>query len=181
MLCQIPEQMKRLIFLFSFLTLVAACQKESNKDLNSQRIYFEHYAINYAWGLSYVHWIIDNEGNVLTNRKKEVVIWNNNEEMNEGIIKFDSVIYKIDKNELEQYVSLIEAASKGQIDSSEQHRADFGKTVYNCYYYDKQGSAYRAILLSEMSDMIDKSNLDNNAIKIDNWLKCIHGKIYSKI
>jgi hypothetical protein len=173
--------MKKLIFLFSFLVQLAACQKASDKDQNSQRVYFEHYAINYAWGLSYVHWIIDNEGNVLTNRKKEVVIWINKKEMNEGIIKFDSVIYKIDKTELQQYVSMIEAASKGQIDSSEQHRADFGKTVFNCYYYDKQGSGYRTIILSEMSDNMDKSNLNNSAVKIDNWLKSIHAKIYSKI
>jgi len=44
---------------------LAACEKENNEAFYNQKIYFEHCYINSAWGLHYIHWIIDNEGNVL--------------------------------------------------------------------------------------------------------------------
>ena len=166
----------------SLLIILAliSCKKKDIPQPPTQKIYFEHYVINYAWGLSYTHWIIDDMGNVRVNCKKDSIVWINSSQLNNSLNYFDSTIYKVDKSELTQYVNLIESASKGKIDSTVQHRADFGSSVYNCYWYNKSQNLYSAVTLSEMSDNIDLSNTDNNAILIDTWLKGLNSKIYSK-
>ena len=60
----------RLTVVIFFIGLVA-CEKEINETFYNQKIFFEHYSINYAWGLHYLHWIIDNEGNVRINSKAD--------------------------------------------------------------------------------------------------------------
>jgi hypothetical protein len=171
--------MKTILILISSSLLFLSCEKKAN--LEQHRVYFEHYAINYAWGYSYVHWVIDDEGNVRTLRMKESEVQLNNDNINSATTVFDSIIYKIDKNELEQYTALILSASKGEIDSTVQRRADFGTLVFNCYWYKEMTSTYSTILLSQMSDNLDKINVDSNAVKIVNWLKGIHSKIYSSL
>ena len=166
---------KRIFILLICAFLLISCEKDSNDD---HKVYFEHYAINYAWGFSYVHWIIDNEGNVLTNRKNDSFI-SFSDNLSYAKILFDSVIYKIDKQELEQYVALIEPASKGELDSIPRSRADFGGTVFNCFLYNNINNSYKTILLSQMSDVMDIINTDSSAKKIDKWLIDIHQKIYS--
>lgn len=163
--------------MISSALLLIACEKKGNEE--QHRIYFEHYAINYAWGFSYVHWVIDDEGNVRTNHKKESDVILNSNNINSATIVFDSIIYKIDKNELDHHTSLILFAAKGQIDSTIQTRADFGNTVFNCFWYKEKTNIYATIILSQMSDKLDKINVDSNAVKIDKWLKEIHSKIYS--
>jgi hypothetical protein len=169
--------MKALIILISSALLLLSCEKKGNEE--QHRVYFEHYAMNYAWGFSYVHWVIDDEGKVLTNRKKISDIVLNSNNINSATIVFDSILYKIDRNELEQYIALILPAANGEIVSTVQARADFGNTVFNCFWYKEMTSTYATILLSQMSDNLDKINVDSNAVKIDKWLKEIHSKIYS--
>ena len=168
--------MRNISILIISSILFIACEKEAN---NENRIYFEHFYINYAWGFSYVHWIIDDEGNVLTNRNNDSYIDINSIGLNNAKILFDSIIYKVNKQELEQYIGLIESASKGKLDSIDQYRADFGGSVFNCFSYDNSNNSYTKILLSYMSDTMDIFNTDSSAIKIDNWLKSIHIKIFS--
>jgi hypothetical protein len=168
--------MRNISILIIFLFLVIACEKNTR---NENRIYFEHYAINYAWAFSYVHWIIDDEGNVLTNRNNDSYIDINSIGLNNAKILFDSIIYKVNKQELEQYIALIEPATTGVLDSIPQYRRDFGGTVFNCFSYDNSNNIYTKILLSYMSDTMDIFNTDSSAIKIDNWLKSIHIKIFS--
>ncbi len=145
-----------------------------------QKIYFEHYVINYAWGLNYLHWVIDNEGKVRINHKRDSIIWINEKELNTYITKFDSVVYQVDKNELNKYVALIESAATGRIDSIQMHRADFGSTGYNCFWYNKTTKSYSSILLSMMSDPMDKTNMNTHAAEIDNWLKQVQTKAFYK-
>lgn len=167
-------------FIIKAITVVAtligllACEKENCTRFKDQDIYFEHYAINYAWGLSYVHWVIDGEGNVRINCKADSIIWINENEINESIFSFDSVIYKVDLKELRYYINFIPSASKGKIRCDDRDRADFGGIVYNAFYLDN------IVLLSSMSDIEDCSNKNYDAIKIDNWLKKIHYEIYLK-
>lgn len=123
--------------------------------------------------------MIDDEGNVRTNHKKDSGVLINTSDPNKEIVLFDSIIYHIDKLELGKYIALIELASKGRIDSVIQSRADFGSTGFNCFLYNEKKNSYTSILLSLMSDNLDKINVDSNAIKIDNWLKDIHIRIYS--
>jgi hypothetical protein len=171
---------KTACFISIFLTGIIACT-EDEKFQPNQQIYFEHYEINYAWGLNYVHWIIDDKGNVRLNKKKDSLVWINYNELNNSIRYFDSVVYKIDEPEFRKYVSLIEAASKGKIDSIHVIRADFGTTVYNCFWYNISGSQNKRIVISRMSDLGDEKNLDSKAIEIDSWLKNINSIIYSGI
>jgi hypothetical protein len=171
--------MKTILILILSSLLLLSCEKKASEE--QHRVYFEHYAINYAWGFSYVHWVIDDEGNVRTLHKKDSDIQLNSNNINSATTVFDSIIYKIDKNELEQYVALILPAAKGVIDSTAQSRADFGTLVFNCFWYKEMTPTYSTILLSQMSDNLDKINVDSNAVKIVNWLKGIHSKIYSNL
>ncbi len=163
----------KLAVVIFFIGLVA-CEKENNEILYNQKIFFEHFSINYAWGLHYVHWIIDNEGNVRINSKADSLIWINENNLDDIVNSFDSVIYNVGIDELYQYIDFISLAANGKIVCEDQHRADFGGTVFNCFYCGK------IILLSSMSDIEDCSNKNRKAIKIDDWLKNIYHKIYSK-
>ena len=115
--------MKTILILISACLLLLACEKKGSED--QHRIYFEHYAINYAWGYSYVHWVIDDEGNVRTLHKKDSDVQLNSDNINSATSVFDSIIYKIDRNELDQYVALILPAAKGEIDSTVQIKSRF--------------------------------------------------------
>ena len=167
--------------LYVFILFVFfACKKKDNPETPAQKIYFEHYVINYAWGLNYIHWIIDDLGNVKINRKKDSIIWIKSSNLNNGLNNFDSIIYKVDKNELTANIKLIEAASKGKVDSIVQHRADFGSTAYNCYWYDKSKNTFRTVILSNLTDTFDQLNTDSSAILINIWLNGLNSKINSK-
>jgi hypothetical protein len=171
--------MKTILILISATLLLLSCEKKENRE--QRKIYFEHYALNYAWGNSHVHWVIDDEGNVRTLHKKDSDVQLNGANLFSATTVFDSIIYKIDKTELEQYVALILPAAAGEIDSTQQMRADFGTSVFNCFWYKETTSIYSTILLSQMSDNLDKINVDSNADKIVIWLKAIHSKIYSHL
>lgn len=153
----------------------SSCEKSDLNDIGSQEIYFEYYTINNAWGLHYKHWIIDKDGKVLKHRNEDSIIWINTETIDEDVAKFDSIVYTIPKTELDYYVSLIPYANKGRISETTQGRADFGLSAYNCFY--KRNNNYKKITLSEMSDMLDKTNLSSSALKIDTWLKNINSKL----
>ena len=165
-----------LYFLICFF-LIISCEKENISEFKEQKIFFEHYAINYAWGLSYLQWIIDYEGNVRKNKERDSIIWIDPENLNSYLEMFDTIIYNIDKTELDYYIQLIPNASKGEILEIEQNRADFGGTVY--YSFKPKGHTYEIVILSEMSDIMDKTNLDSSAMKIDKWLKDIQKHINS--
>lgn len=167
--------MKHILLFVALCILVCSCEKQ---DERTPEIYFEHYYINYAWGTNYQHWIINDEGTVLTFRKNAVPS-KNNPDMNSIAIPFDSVIYNIDKSELANYTSLIKQASEGRLDSIVMHRADFGTTGFYCYVNggDKENSR---IVLSVMSDPLDIINQDASAVKIDNWLKDINMRIINQ-
>lgn len=169
--------------LFAIVLIITICVSCENENISYQRqeIYFEHYAINLAWGLSYSHWIIDDEGNVRVNKIQDSIIWINPENMNDYVERFDSVILQVDNDQLDYYIELISSATAGKIIEEPQERRDFGATVFNCYSYDKSLDAYEIVLLSEMSDLIDKVNTDSSAIEIDQWLKELHKEIYSEL
>jgi len=156
------------------ITVLVACEKDDRVKLDDQNLYFEYVAINYAWGFQYLHWVIDREGNVLVNPNADSIIQINENDIKNGIACFDSVLYKVDRKVLDYYINLIPSASKGKIKCEDQNRADFGGISFSAFYRDK------IILISSESDLEDCTNKNLEAIKIDNWLKKIHYKIYSK-
>lgn len=174
--------MKSLILCILMSVLVLfSCSEENEQlhvvDLSKQQILFEYYRINYAWGLSYNHWIIDNNGNIRINKKADSLIWIDQTRLNDYKNQFDSVIYEIDKAQLDKYIELIPSASTGQVFTEDGNKADFGSTGYNCFFYD--GNQFKTIVLSEASDLIDKKNLSPSAIKINQWLWSLNKEVYS--
>lgn len=164
---------KSFIILILLLELTG-CEKEDRVKLDDQYLYFEYIAINYAWGFQYLHWIIDRNGNVMVNTKNDSIIQLTENDIKYGNTSFDSVIYKVDRKELERYINLIPCASRGKIKCEDRHRADFGGISFSAFYRGK------TILLSSMSDNEDCTNKNNDAEKIDNWLKELHNKIFLK-
>jgi hypothetical protein len=168
--------MKRLkgIIAFIALTILMSCEIEDRTKFEDQKLYFEFFAINYAWGFQYLHWVIDNNGNVLLNTSTDSIIVINSHDIKYGNANFDSMIYKVDQKELDHYINLIPYASWGKIKCEERNRADFGGNEYNAFYHD------RVILLSSTSDIEDCLNKNYNAIMIDCWLKELQIKIFSQ-
>jgi hypothetical protein len=164
----------RAIAVIATITGLIACEKDDRIKFDDQSLYFEHNAINYAWGFAYLHWVIDSQGNVQINRCTDSIIRINENDIKNGNACFDSVIYKVDLKELRYYINLIPSASRGNIKCEDRDRADFGGTEFNAFYRDK------IILLSSMSDIEDCTNNNNDAVKIDKWLKELHYKIYSQ-
>jgi hypothetical protein len=159
------------------ILVIISCDTEKNDKIVEQEIYFEYYYVNFAWGPAYAHWIIDSQGNVRVNKNQDSIIWINPKNLNSYVEMFDSIIFKIDKSDFDKYVSIIPRAAKGKVLETEQHRADFGGYVFNCYTIYE--NSYKMVLLSEMSDVIDRTNLDSNAVQIDAWLKGLNNEIYS--
>ncbi len=178
--------LKGLIFIVGIIS-IGSCEKDKEPKIPDpkivfehpdQKIFFEHYYINYAWGFSYVHWIIDYQGNVRENKKKDSLIWISPDRLNEYLEMFDTVIYKIDKRELDYYINLIPNAANGEISKTEIIRRDFGGFVFNCYM--QVNDSVKEVTLSAKSDVMDKTNLDSRAKKIDKWLKDLHEQIYEQ-
>ena len=103
------------LIIFVGITSINSCEKDSVNNQQEQKIYFEFYAINYAWGLYYVHWVIDDQGNVRENKKQDSLIWVNSDNLNEYVEMFDTVIYTVEKSELDYYIDLIPSAANGEI------------------------------------------------------------------
>ncbi len=162
------------LIVFVVLTILTSCEKEDRVKFDDQYLYFEYCAINYAWGFQYLHWVINKYGYVLANTKNDSIIQINENDIKYGNACFDSALYKVDRKELEDYINLIHSASRGKIKCEERNRADFGGILFSAFYRDK------TILLSSMSDIEDCTNNNNDAVKIDKWLKELQYKIYSQ-
>ena len=166
----------KILCLFILSILLFSCQNDETSEENPE-IYFEKFSINYAWGLNYNHWIIDNEGNVRVNKERDSIIWIDTDNLNSYKEMFDSIVFKVDKSELEEYVALISKAAKGKVVETKQNRADFGSVGFNCF--TKNNHNYKTVVLTEMSDLLDKKNLSTEAEKIAIWLKELNLKMNS--
>jgi len=160
----------RLLSCLMMLMALVSCEKE-NPCRSDKYVLFEFSYINYAWGLSYDHWIIDNEGNVRINRKADSVIRIERNNFDCIVGRFDSVIFKADKTDLDKFRSLIGNTASGPIECEDNNWADFGGYEYNCYLRDEK------ILIYSVSDNQICTNFSNSAIEIQNWLKTIYDSI----
>ena len=95
------------IIVFATLAVLISCEKEDRVKLDDQNLYFEYVAINYAWGFQYIHWVIDRNGNVMVITKNDSIIQITESDIKYGNTCFDSVIYKVDRKELGNYIDLI--------------------------------------------------------------------------
>ncbi len=159
--------MTRLLLHFMIL-LVAMGSCEEDQD--EQQAYFEYFGVNHAWGFQYSHWIIDGAGNVRVSSYADSVVWLSGG-LDPHISKFDSVIFQVPKTELDSQIAKIWPASKGPVETIEQHRNDFGAYGFNAFYQDK------IIPLSLRSDTEDKTNNSTEAAQLILWLQGLQEKL----
>ena len=123
------------LFLIAFTT----CENKNN-DLNTnkinQKILFQHYYINFAWGYQHTGWLIDSSGCVYCYNLPEK--WNHCDslgylsvtEMDSNILEADSICYILDKKELTNKFKLIEKAAEGLISEPIHEAYDAGTAVF---------------------------------------------------
>jgi hypothetical protein len=155
-----------------------SCKKDEVNEVR-QKVFFEyHYfylpeEVSAYNIISTYHWIIDYKGNVRINKNKDSLIWIDPVNLNDYYDSFDSVVYTLDKKDMDYYTGLIEAASKGRVDSTAMNTKYFGEYDYSCYWYNGENKKFVPVLLSSLSDVSEKKNADTSAVTINNWLKTI--------
>jgi hypothetical protein len=162
---------RHILSILAVLTILAgifSCEKEDN----DQQVYFEFYHVSYAWGFTNIHWIIDDKGNVRTSRNQDEVIQINENQINNCISLFDSIICKVDLNALEYAINLVPLAANGQVICQDMNGADIGTNAYRCFYSNE------IVLLSSLSDEEACSNNSEAATEIENWLKQVNNSIF---
>jgi len=168
------------------LFILTSCEK-NNDDIdnlkNNQRIYFQYDYINFAWGYQHVGWLIDSSGNVYCYNKPEN--WINQDslgfisstDMNINITETDSICYTIDKNELNDKISLISKASEGEISEPIHEMYDAGGTEFSGFLYNEDKKTYKKVLLKQIGDFrIDNSSPES--IELYEWLVSINYLIH---
>jgi len=173
------------------LTLIIAglffsCEKdETSVPPLSQRILFECFYINYAWGYSHSGFFIDKEGKIMEYSQRENFfdfnnpVWNFPD--NEGNISEQALMENLQKATvrdslidgviLKKYADLIYLVTDDDITESNP-MADAGSIIYTCYQYNENTRVYKQILLSENGDWV-KINNNKYAKQISDWLKTI--------
>jgi hypothetical protein len=174
--------------LATFLLILAgsfsSCGK--NKALTppaSQKILFECYYINRAWGYSHRGFFIDNEGKVLDYSQSGSGVnntaWNFPDD--QGMISEQALMENlqkttvrdtlINKKTLEEYADIIYLVDENSY--TERHNAyDMGARIYTCYQYNKDTRTYKQVKVSENGDWI-RINNNKYAKQISDWLQTI--------
>ncbi|WP_167619132.1 hypothetical protein [Maribellus sediminis] len=180
--------MKNISIIMTMMVLfLISCNKE-NDDIgnlpNNQRIYFQYDYINSAWGYQHSGWLVDSSGNVFCYNNPENWIdldslgYISSLEMDNNIMEIDSLCYTIDKNELNNKLSLIYEASKGVISEPIHEMYDAGGAEFSGYLYNAETKMYKQVLLKLTGDYrIDNSSPES--FELHEWLKSIQIEISS--
>jgi hypothetical protein len=153
---------------------IVSCEKSKDDNPKRQLVYFEFYEISYAWGFSYAHWIIDNEGNIRINHNPDSIFSINVAKIDSCLSYFDSTVYKVESSEFKKYSSLIQPAFLGGFDCKLFGPTDHGEYGYYCF------RDHTYIVLKTLIGETLCSNNDSSAIKISNWLRDINVKLNTK-
>jgi len=167
--------------------LFVSCDKnDAIAPPDSQRILFECYYINYAWGYVHQGFFIDNEEKIKTYSQQALgvnpndVDWNfpdndgniSEQALMENIQKTTVRDTLIDKNTLREYSDKIYLIDENDI-TEYQSAYDAGSIVYACYQYNGDTHTYKQMELLVNGDW---TRINNNkyAKQISEWLKTIH-------
>jgi hypothetical protein len=142
--------MKPKIIYLLFFILLAGCNKEDDilPDAN-QPLLFQCEYINYAWGYQHNGWIIDSSGNVRSYRLPKQWYFVDSlglissQEMNDDIQLTDSIIFKIDRDSLLKYFSILEDASIGKLSEPRQEMFDAGITQFSGCIYQNDSKKFK--------------------------------------
>jgi hypothetical protein len=163
--------------------LCTSCKKNEITISTSQKILFECFYINFAWGYNHQGFFIDNEGRIMDYSQYgnyNDTIWNfpdnqgniSEQALMENLQKTTIRDILIDTNILKKYADKIYLVTNN--DFTEYHASyDAGSIVYVCYRYDENTRIYEQVLLSQEGDWV-KINNNEYALQISNWLTSIY-------
>ena len=148
----------------------------------SQKILFECYYINRAWGYSHKGFFIDKEGKVFDySLSGSGVDANWNFPDDQGIISEQALMENLQKTTVRDTLinskTLKEYADKiylvDEKNYTERHNAyDMGARIYVCYQYNKNAKTYRPVKVLENGDWV-RINNNKYAKQISDWLQTI--------
>ena len=178
------------ITLFTLITTILffSCGKDDIPVTDSQKILFECYYINYAWGYNHHGFFIDNDGKIMNysqhgNYSDENWNFPDNEgniskqDLTENLQKTSINETSIDKSTLKIYSDKISLVKND--DYTEYHAmCDAGANVCVCYLYNENTGMYKQLILSQEGDWVIINN-NEYAKQISDWLKSINLKITS--
>lgn len=168
------EKMKLYIIVLLAI-LLGACEEIQCDGPGDQPVYFEYNYINHAWGFQHNGWLIDGEGyrryfNLPEGyRVPDSTGYLSLANLEYNLEQADSIIDRVDGEELEMYLDYIPGAAYGEIGKSEIIAADAGASVLSCYLYDPIKDAYRYVFLAQSGDL-EQFNLSEEAEVLVDWL-----------
>lgn len=159
---------------------VKNCDFENDAESihNKQKILFEVFHINRAWGFSFKGYYITSEGYIYsyTLSDHEQII-DLDSSYSEKSIKsrypgYKKLFAKIDSLELRRKASIINNASLGYLSEPKNACFDAGEYMFIAFDYDKISDSYKPIILYRAGDVAQK-NISTCAVKLARWLNSI--------
>lgn len=183
------KNLKKVITGLLLVVLMTNCEKVNPDTESKQKLYFE-YSYYYFGSFSFAtdYWIIDNQGYILDSRtaleSPDVDI------LNSELEKLDSVLLKVDKTELDYYVSLIPNTVNGEISEIKdtyEIGGDYLGAAVTAYCYILKDDKYERVLLytrnvyyeNDKYVVAENTNLDTNAVEIYGWLMSLNSRIHA--
>ena len=165
------------------LWFASSCEKEEIfVPPASQKILFECYYINFAWGYSHRGFFIDHEGKVMDYSQSGIGArpdWNfhdnqgniSEQDLMENVQKTTISNIVIDQETLKKYAEKIYLVKENNY-TEYQNSYDAGAFVYVCYQYNENTRTYKHVTLLENGDWVRKNN-NKYAKQISDWLQTI--------
>jgi len=170
------------------LWFTSSCKKEEIFiPPASQKILFQCYYINWAWGYSHSGFFIDREGKVMVYSQSgygfyphpDNIDWNFTD--NQGNISEQALMENmqkttisntvIDQGTLKKYADKIYLVKENSY-TEYQNANDMGAFVYVCYQYNENTGTYKQVTLLQNGDWVRKNN-NKYAKQISDWLQTI--------
>ena len=175
--------MRNKLLYLACLVFLMACEKKNDLFPNSnQLILFQAEYVNYAWGYNHNGFLLDSSGNVRPYKLPKNWHFPDSEgnisqaDMNENIMKLDSVSFTIKKDLLLKYFNMLKGASEGKLSKPVNTMFDFGELTYSGFLYDSETGKYKQVLIRKEGDWTTENN-SPEANDIYLWMKNIY---YSK-
>jgi hypothetical protein len=170
------------IILITLTVLFITCCKKNNVISDKQSILFQFDYVNYAWGYQHNGFIIDNEGNVLSNSNSED--WNfpdndftlSENQVVENIKKCAQTGKKIPKEELQKYANYIKNIASSKVTALKNVAFDRGSSEFICYQFLESTGTYKGYLIKMEGDFTCE-NLNFYSKKVVAWMKDINNCI----
>ena len=152
-------------------------QVKPTKCAIKQKVLFQMAYENYAWGYQNRGFFIDNKGIIKYYHEISKEYWRkpdsgyfSKEDLEHNYLAADSIIGKVNKNELCHFYHLIKSASKESLSKNVNTGYDMGANSIVAYLWDNHRKKYKIVFLSVEGDWT-QDNLNPNALEITEWLR----------